>query len=95
MEAPMFGPVEAVVIDLLDWIGPRARSYAEAIDAWRTSCPCLPDWEVGNARGDIKRKHLEGAGTFISLLPLSQVALVSHSGAVDRSPWPEGRSAGG
>jgi hypothetical protein len=30
---------------LLSWIAERPRSYAETIDAWKTSCPRLSVWE--------------------------------------------------
>ena len=38
-------PVEPLILDLLEWIGPQPRPYAEVIEAWRTSCPRLPVWE--------------------------------------------------
>jgi len=31
----MPGPVDALILDLLEWIGPKARPYREAIEAWR------------------------------------------------------------
>ena len=71
----MTDPVDALVLDLLDWIGPRARAYEEVIDAWRTSCPRLPVWEEANARGYIQREHLPGAGTVISVSRLGLAAL--------------------
>ncbi len=43
-------PVDPLVIDLLEWIGP-GRPYRDVMDAWRTSCPRLPVWEVANTRG--------------------------------------------
>jgi len=57
----MSDPLDALVIDLLEWIGPRGRPYAEVMEAWRTSCPRLPVWEEANARGYIV--HGRGAGT--------------------------------
>ena len=50
----MSDPVEALVVDLLEWIGPRTRAYPEVMEAWRTSCPRLPVWEEANARGFIR-----------------------------------------
>ncbi len=43
--------VEALVLDLLEWIGPTPRPYDEVLDAWRTSCPRLPVWEEAQGRG--------------------------------------------
>ena len=42
---------ESLILDLLEWVANRARSYEEVMDAWRTSCPRLPVWEEANDRG--------------------------------------------
>ena len=47
----MSDTVETLILDLLEWIGPQAKSYREVMDAWRTSCPRLPVWEDANERG--------------------------------------------
>jgi len=51
----MSDSVDALVLDLLEWIGPEPRPYDEVLDAWRTSCPRLPVWEEANARGYVVR----------------------------------------
>lgn len=43
--------VESLILDLLEWVATRERSYEEVMDAWRTSCPKLPVWEDANDRG--------------------------------------------
>ena len=43
--------VEALIVDLLEWLARGERSYEEVMDAWRTSCPRLPVWEDANDRG--------------------------------------------
>ena len=40
LEAPL-----ALVVQLLEWVEARPRTYAETMEAWRTSCPRLPVWE--------------------------------------------------
>ena len=40
--------VEALIIDLLEWLTKRERTYEEVMEAWRTSCPKLPVWEEAN-----------------------------------------------
>lgn len=52
--------VEPLVLDLLEWLSSRDRTYEEAIDAWRTSCPKLPVWEDANDRGLISREYVDG-----------------------------------
>jgi hypothetical protein len=43
--------IEILVYDLLEWISREERTYAEVMDAWRTSCPRLPIWEEASDRG--------------------------------------------
>jgi trans-aconitate 2-methyltransferase len=71
----MSDPVDALVIDLLEWIGPQPRPYAEVMDAWRTSCPRLPVWEEANARGYLAREHRAGVGTLVYVSPAGRVML--------------------
>jgi hypothetical protein len=47
----MSNTVENLILDLLEWVGSRERSYGDTMDAWRTSCPRLPVWEDANDRG--------------------------------------------
>jgi hypothetical protein len=37
--------VAAPTVQLLAWIAEQSRSYAETIEAWKTSCPRLAVWE--------------------------------------------------
>jgi D-3-phosphoglycerate dehydrogenase / 2-oxoglutarate reductase len=32
---------QALVLDLIEWIGDGPRPYSEVMKAWRTSCPRL------------------------------------------------------
>jgi D-3-phosphoglycerate dehydrogenase / 2-oxoglutarate reductase len=62
--------VDALILDLLEWIGPEPRSYAEVMEAWRTSCPRLPVWEEANERGFLERRHEPGHGVTVSVSAL-------------------------
>ena len=53
--------VESLIVDLLDWIDVRNRSYEEVIEIWRTSCPRLPVWEEANNRGLVMQKVVNGS----------------------------------
>ena len=90
----MSDPVDALVIDLLEWIGPESKPYPEVIDAWRTSCPRLPVWEEANARGYIIRKHADGIGTLISVSALGLALLNEHRHAGESSPIEPGTPVG-
>ena len=51
---------DALVLDLVEWIGREPRLYAEVIETWRTSCPRLTIWEDAVDRGDVAREPAAG-----------------------------------
>ena len=59
--------VENLILDLLEWIGPSPRPYADVLEAWRTSCPRLPVWEEANDRGFIVRLRAPESGVLVSV----------------------------
>jgi D-3-phosphoglycerate dehydrogenase len=72
----MADTVEALILDLLDWLKVRDRTYEEVMDAWRTSCPRLPVWEDANDRGLIEQKDVNGR-CVVRVTP-SGLALLGH-----------------
>jgi len=56
----MTDTVENLILDLLEWVGRRERTYQETLDAWRTSCPRLPVWEDANDRGLVETASATG-----------------------------------
>ena len=48
---------------LVGWTAERPRTYAEAMEAWRTSCPALTIWEDALAERLIAVTPVAGAGT--------------------------------
>ncbi len=73
----MSDPVEPLILDLLEWIAPEPKAYAEVIDVWRTSCPRLPVWEDANERGFVARLPYEGR-VLISVTPLGREFLARN-----------------
>jgi len=59
----MNDPVDALILDLLEWIAKEERSYGEVMEAWRTSCPRLPVWEEATDRGYVTRERKNGGAT--------------------------------
>ena len=80
----MSDPVEALIADLLEWIGPSPRPYEEVIEAWRTSCPRLPVWEEANARGFVDRRHQPGVGVSVTVTSAGAAFLAARRG--ERAP---------
>ena len=52
----MTATTDALVLDLVEWIGREPRPYSEAIETWRTSCPRLTIWEDAVDRGYVARR---------------------------------------
>ena len=79
----MANPVDGLVLDLLEWVGPRARPYTDAIHAWRTS-DRIGAWEEANARGYINRQYVDGRGVVVSVSTLGRAILRQYR-PVDRT----------
>jgi hypothetical protein len=73
---PMSDTVENLILDLLEWVGRKERSYQETMDAWRTSCPRLPVWEDANDRGLVEAAPADGH-SLVQLTPAG-LALVEE-----------------
>ena len=70
--------VDDLILDLLEWIGPGQRPYAETLEAWRTSCPRLPVWEDATDQGFIARHHEPGHAAFVSVSAAGAEHLRTH-----------------
>jgi len=68
--------VEALILDLLEYVAKGERSYDEVMDAWRTSCPRLPVWEDASERGLVRIE--EGKGRSIVRITSSGLALLAR-----------------
>ena len=75
----MSDPVDALLLDLIAWIAQEERSYADVMEAWRTSCPRLPVWEEANSRGLVTRR-LGPGGAVVAVTPAGR-ALLERRGA--------------
>ena len=56
----MIDTVENLILDLIEWVERRERTYQETMDAWRTSCPRLPVWENASERGLVETASANG-----------------------------------
>ncbi len=74
--------LDPLILDLLEWIGREPRSYADVIDAWRTSCPRLTVWEDAMDRGFAVREHVPGREVMIRLTAAGREFLRKH-GRID------------
>jgi hypothetical protein len=67
----MTDTVENLILDLVEWVARKERTYQETMDAWRTSCPRLPVWEDATSRGFVKTTFANGR----SLVQVTQSGL--------------------
>ncbi|MGD0144589.1 MAG: hypothetical protein ABSC92_15655 [Rhizomicrobium sp.] len=70
----MSDAVEALILDLLEYVAGGEKDYAEVMDAWRTSCPRLPVWEEANDRGLVTRAKSEGRAV-VAITPSGRALL--------------------
>lgn len=61
-------------IELLSWISRQPRTYPEAIDVWRTSCPQHSIWEDALRDGLIEVVR-NGAESQVAVTPSGAAAL--------------------
>jgi hypothetical protein len=73
--------VEALVLDLVEWVAREPRTYAEVMDAWRTSCPRLAVWEEAVDRGLLIREAAPG-GVIVSVTPAGRRLLETRMAEV-------------
>lgn len=77
---------ESLVFDLVEWVAKAPRSYAEMLDAWRTSCPRLTVWEDAIERGLVMRKPVAGQGTIVVVTEAGQRYLKARRPATKPEP---------
>lgn len=72
MDAP-----DASILELLVWVAERPRTYADAMEAWRSTCPRHSVWEDATLGGLIILKS-NGGGmgrTAVDLTPRGRTLL--------------------
>ena len=62
---------------LLIWISRGPRSYDQAMEAWRTTCPRMPIWENAISSGLIQVRRDEPGPAMVSLTPRGRAMLAS------------------
>ena len=72
--------VEMLIVDFLDWVALKERTYEQVMDAWRTSCPRLQVWEEANDRGLVRIENLDGQ-LMVRVTPAGSAALDARRGA--------------
>jgi hypothetical protein len=81
-----------IMVQFLSWVADRPRSYAQTMEAWRTSCPRLSVWE------DAVIEHLvriDGKHRTVTLTPRGHAVLrLSQAGQAPAAAPERRRRAG-
>jgi hypothetical protein len=63
-------PASLLLREFLGWVASRRRTYAEAMDAWRSSCPRHTVWEDALVGGLIQLENgVAGGPSEVALTP--------------------------
>src|SRR5215475_3726235 len=86
--APMTDPAHALTLQFLAWVAEAPRTYAQAMEAWRSTCPRLSIWEDAILDGLVAFEG--GATRNESRVTLTQkgCALIGAPAAQPRTPAP-------
>jgi len=80
----MAGDLTPLILDLIEWIVQTPRSYAETLEAWRTSCPRLTVWEDAVERGYVARRRQEDGHSVVEATAAG-LRLLAESGRAQDS----------
>ncbi|MEX2247898.1 MAG: hypothetical protein WEC75_14580 [Dehalococcoidia bacterium] len=69
---------KALLLDLVGWVAVKPRTYAEVMEAWRTSCPRLPIWEDATDLGFVRCERQAGRGAMVRVTQAGETFLHSE-----------------
>jgi hypothetical protein len=76
-------PANLLLLEFLTWVSARRRTYAEAMEAWRSTCPRHTVWEDALHGGLIQIENGGGLSqSEVSLTPRGRALREDHA----RSP---------
>jgi D-3-phosphoglycerate dehydrogenase len=61
--------LDPLVLDLIEWLVPGPRPYAEVMEAWRTTCARLPVWEEAVDRGLVVSEMVSPGCVLVTVTP--------------------------
>jgi len=86
MKPPQDAGLDALVLDLVEWVSHEARPYSQVMDAWRTTCPRLAVWEEAVDRGFVVPEATSGAGVLVRATSAGRRFLASRRPRISLQP---------
>jgi hypothetical protein len=71
--------VSLLTLEFLAWIDRRPRTYAEAMEAWASTCPRHPVWDDALVEGLIRIESAETMDRSLVILTPRGKALIGNS----------------
>ena len=69
---------QSLILDLLEWIVARPRTYSDVMDAWKTSCPRLTIWEDATDAGLVELVSSDKGQKLVQVTELGREFLSRH-----------------
>ena len=60
MPTSLDNPAGYLTVQFLNWVSEQPRTYGDAMDAWRTSCPRLSIWDDAIRDGLVRMEKGDG-----------------------------------
>jgi hypothetical protein len=73
----------ALTVQFLEWLLEHPRSYAETMEAWRTSCPRFPIWEDAVDDGFVVVEEV-GGRSFVRVTNAGLALLKGRAGTAQK-----------
>jgi hypothetical protein len=86
MKPPQDAGLDALVLDLVEWVATEPRPYSQVMDAWRTTCPRLAVWEEAVDRGFVVPEATAGAGVLVMATSAGRRFLASRRPLIGAHP---------
>jgi hypothetical protein len=79
-------PVSLLTLQFLEWVARRQRTYDEAMEAWRSTCPRHTVWEEALMAGLIQIEATETPRQSVVTLTPGGRAVLDANGMHPKSP---------
>jgi hypothetical protein len=76
----MLERVDPLMLQFLDWVASRGRTYAEAMEAWQTTCPRHTVWEDALINGFVQVQSVASRSQAEVILTLKGESILAESG---------------
>ena len=88
-------PSGYLTVQFLSWVSEAPRTYGDAMDAWRTSCPRLSIWDDAIRDGLVRMEKGGGSmrQSLVKLTERGRIVLKQRNGAARSSVIPGRREA--